>query len=409
MRVSQGQAFDIDTRIPWQGAVLSDPSDSLLINRAGGSSISVTPARPGRTEVEVRLGEGRLSIPVRRLVVDVVPEMRVVPGGHSIGILLASNGVCVMGLYPVIGVDGGRYLPARDAGIRVGDVVLSVEGRPVADSADLEELVSSAARSRGQATVRIARAGREIDLQITPAQCEAGFRIGAYVRDNAAGVGTLTFWHAVSGRFGALGHVVLDAQTGKEVGITDGRIVSARVTGIESGGVGQPGEKIGAFAGARDNIGVVDSNTSVGIYGTLASGVDNPFYPEPIPVALASAVHEGPAEMLTVISGITIERFAVEIVKVSRQSRPGGRGLVIRVTDPLLVERTGGIVQGMSGSPLIQDGKLIGAVTHVFVSDPTRGYGVFAEYMLDAAGLLEKWGLTVERPIHGRIRHIILC
>lgn len=384
LRVAEGQEFDLSPGFNLSGAFVADPPDSLLIDRAAGGSISVTPTRPGRARVEFRLFN---AVAVRRFVVDVVPELRVALGGHSIGILLASHGVRVIGLYPVIGIDGGRYMPARDAGLAVGDAILTVDGREVSDPVELEMAVNQVASARGAVTLGILRDGKERVVVVEAIPTDSGFRIGVYVRDNAAGVGTLTFWRPTDLRFGALGHLVTDSQTGKEIPITDGRIVAARVAGIDAGAVGRPGEKIGTFAGSRDNVGVIEVNSSIGIYGRLTTPLANSEYPEPIPVALASSVHEGPAEIFTVISGSTIERFRVDIIKVARQTRPSGRGMVIRVVDPKLIERTGGIVQGMSGSPIVQDGKLIGAVTHVFVSDPTRGYAVFAEYMMDAAGI----------------------
>ncbi|MFA7634831.1 MAG: SpoIVB peptidase [Bacillota bacterium] len=387
VRVFEGQTFSVDMGPVGRGAVVADPPDSLLMEIAIGSKVEVTPTKTGRMRLEVRLFN---AIPVKRLVVDVVPQMRVIPGGHSIGILLASRGVRVMGMYPVIGIDGLRYMPARDGGIEVGDLIVSVDGYEISDPRQLEGLVSRAAVGGRPVRVGIVRDGQEFDVTILPAPAEEGYRIGVYVRDNAAGVGTLTFWHPETMRYGALGHVVVDPQTGKELSIEDGRIVSARVSGIDVSGAGRPGEKIGTFAGALDNVGVVEANTAVGIYGTLDEPLPNEYYPEPIPVALSSAVHEGPAEIMTVISGSAIERFEVEIVKVAKQTRISGKGLVIRVVDPRLIELTGGIVQGMSGSPIIQGGKLVGAVTHVFVSDPSRGYGVFAEHMMSVAGLLNR-------------------
>jgi len=384
MRVVEGQEFDLEPGFSLSGAFVADPPDSLLIDRATGGSISITPTKSGRAKMEFRLFN---AIPVRRFVVDVVPELRVALGGHSIGILLASHGVRVIGLYPVVGVDGGRYMPARDAGIAVGDAILTVDGREVSDPIELETAVNRVASDRGAVRLGTMRQGQEREVLVEAVLTDTGFRIGVYARDNAAGVGTLTFWHPGSMRFGALGHLVADSQTGREIPITDGRIVAARVAGVDAGAAGRPGEKIGTFAGVRDNVGVIEVNSSIGIYGRLTAALANPLYPEPIPVALASSVHEGPAEILTVIDGSAIERFKVDIVKVARQTRPSGRGMVIRVADPRLIERTGGIVQGMSGSPIIQGGKLVGAVTHVFVSDPTRGYAIFAEYMLDAAGI----------------------
>lgn len=385
IRVPEGQEFSISTGPSWAGSPWADPPDSLLFGKVDGKAMSFTPIKTGRAEVQLRLLN---TIPVRRYVVDVVPETLVMPGGQSVGILVASIGVRVMGMYPVVGTDGGRYMPARDGGLVVGDTIVRVGRFDVSDPTQLEQAVNAEA-ANGPLTVGVRRGERSLELRITAALTDEGYRIGVYAKDNAAGVGTLSFWDPTTGRYGALGHVVSDSSTGREIKIDDGRLVSAAVTSVDSSTAGKPGEKLGAFRGIADSIGSVDTNCAVGIYGYLSAEPSNELYTEPIPVALASAVTEGPAKMLTVMSGSTIEEFNVEIIKVNRTFRPGGRNMVIRVTDSQLLERTGGIVQGMSGSPIIQDGKLVGAVTHVFVSDPARGYAVFAEQMLEAAGLLQ--------------------
>lgn len=385
IRVPQGLNFSIDLGPRWAGQPSADPPDSLLFGEVSGGSVSITPTRTGRTQVQLRLFN---RITWRNYIVDVVPQMTVMPGGHSIGVLVAPSGVRVMGVYAVVGVDGGRYMPARDAGIVAGDMILRVGGLEVNDPFELEQAVNRTAEN-GVVSVDVKRGERLMQLEVRAARTDAGYKLGVYAKDNAAGVGTLTFWDPVTHRFGALGHVVSDSSTGREIEIKDGRLVSATVTSIDSSSAGQPGEKIGAFRGCDDAIGTVDTNCAVGIYGQLTVVPDAGLYPGGVPVAMASAVTEGPATMLTVVNGSTIEEFNVEIVKINRPARAGGKHMVIRITDQGLLDRTGGIVQGMSGSPLIQNGMLVGAVTHVFVSDPTRGYAVFAEEMLEAAGLLE--------------------
>lgn len=384
IRVPQGFDFSIDFGPRWAGQPTADPPDSLLFGEVSGSAMPVTPTRTGRTQIQFRLFN---AIPVRNYIVDVVPQLRVVPGGQSVGILVAASGVRVMGMYAVVGVDGGRYMPARDAGMAAGDVILKVGGVEVSDPYSLELAVNGGAVD-GRVSVEVKRGERALVLDVSVALTQDGYKLGVYAKDNAAGVGTLTFWDPMSGRFGALGHTVSDSATGKEVPITDGRLVNATVTSVDSSAAGHPGEKIGSFRGSDDAIGTVDTNCAVGIYGTLTEPLTNSLYPSGVPVAMSSAVKEGPAKMLTVVGGSTIEQFDVEIIKVNTPARPGGKNMVIRVTDQGLLDRTGGIVQGMSGSPLIQNGMLVGAVTHVFVSDPSRGYGVFAEQMLEAAGLL---------------------
>lgn len=206
--------------------------------------------------------------------------------------------------------------------------------------------------------------------------------LGLYLKDPAAGVGTLTFWEPVRKVYGALGHMIAG-----DIGAvleSEGRIVPAHIHGIQPGERGRPGEKLGIFE-AGPALGTIEKNTGFGIFGTLlrAPGPSQPL----VPVALAHEVRQGDAQMLTVVEGGKVEAFDVRVVSVQRQAKPGGKGLVIEVTDPRLIERTNGIVQGMSGSPILQGGKLIGAVTHVFINNPLRGYGVLAEWMVYEAGL----------------------
>jgi stage IV sporulation protein B len=216
------------------------------------------------------------------------------------------------------------------------------------------------------------------------------YRIGLYVRDSAAGVGTLTFFYGKTQTYGALGHVITDNDTNQPIDCDEGKIVMATVSGIHQGKRGQPGEKIGVFIEEDQIIGDIQKNTNFGIYGRLTNQIEHQLYPEALPVASMSQIQIGPAHMLTVVDGEKIEPFAIDIQKVNLQESPEGKGLVIQVTDKRLLEKTGGIVQGMSGSPIIQNGKIIGSVTHVFVHDPTKGYGCFMDWMLMESGLIPK-------------------
>ncbi|MGE5702682.1 MAG: SpoIVB peptidase, partial [Clostridia bacterium] len=213
------------------------------------------------------------------------------------------------------------------------------------------------------------------------------YRMGLYIRDSAAGVGTLTFYEPKSGAYGALGHVISDVDTGQAIVVGDGQIVQASVTSIEKGESGNPGEKFARFYNESVVLGNITKNTPFGIFGKMKESPKRSYYQEAIPVALAEQVQEGPAKILTVVDGQRVEEFDIEIVNVVKQHFPATKGMIIRVTDKRLLDKTGGIVQGMSGSPIIQNGKLVGAVTHVFVNDPTSGYGCFIEWMLQDAGL----------------------
>ncbi|MGI6425594.1 MAG: SpoIVB peptidase [Tepidanaerobacteraceae bacterium] len=219
-------------------------------------------------------------------------------------------------------------------------------------------------------------------IEINPVKSSTGiYQIGLWVRDIAAGVGTLTFYDPNTGLYGALGHIISDADTGKIIEVGNGEIIRARVASISPGRRNQPGEKRGVFINEEQIIGNIISNTPYGIFGKSYYPFENPLY-STLPVATINQVQEGKATILTVVEGEKIEEYDIEIQKITQQSYPNGKGMIIKIVDQELIKRTGGIVQGMSGSPIIQNGYIVGAVTHVFVNDPTKGYGIFLEWML---------------------------
>ena len=215
---------------------------------------------------------------------------------------------------------------------------------------------------------------------------DGAYRLGAWVRDSTAGIGTLSFYDPESGAFGALGHAITDVDTGIVLPVGYGGIYESSVVDISKGKSGEPGELLGQFFDAETQLGEVTSNTDYGIFGTMNEEVANPLYPDGLPVGTRADVHTGPAQLLTTLADGEVRAYDCEIVKLNDQSAPATRSMVIKVTDEELLQATGGIVQGMSGSPIVQDGKLVGAITHVFINDPTQGYGVYIEWMLDAAG-----------------------
>jgi stage IV sporulation protein B len=333
-------------------------------------------------------------IPLRQLKVNVLPEKKLMPGGHSIGIKLHSEGVLVVGHHLVRGSDFSAS-PAKEAGIEVGDIILAMDGVALQDANQVAEIINRPGSAGKTISFLLKRESRLLTREVTPLYClETGrFRIGLYVRDTAAGVGTLTFYDPETRIYGALGHVITDVDTNQPIEVRDGQVVKANIVSIKAARRGQPGEKTGIFQEDRDIIGNIEKNCLFGIFGKLSSM--EPVAGSriiPVPIALMSQVEVGPAEILTVLEGDNIERFDIEIQRVYQQNRPSDKGMVIRVTDERLLETTGGIVQGMSGSPILQKGRLVGAVTHVFVNDPTRGYGIFIEWMVMESGLLDAIG-----------------
>jgi len=344
-------------------------------------------AVPGRIDLSLKLFG---FLPLKQITLQVVPPIQVMIGGQSIGVLLHSHGVIISGFSDVVSSDGKSCCPARQAGIAVGDAIVGIEGVDVQCDAQVSQLVDQFGRRKGTVHLEVRHRGGAAGYDIKPVLCRATgrYRIGLYVRDGAAGVGTLTFFDPVTKKYGALGHVITNSETSEWLDLKDGQIVGAAVEGIQKGQRGKIGEKIGLFQGDRAISGNIQKNTPYGIFGLMQKIRPNQLYPNPVPVAVGNQIREGPAQMLTVLNGEQIEAFNINIQTVFPQPRADGKSFVIRVVDPQVLSRAGGIIQGMSGSPIVQDGKLVGAVTHVFINDPTRGYGISAELMLDEAGLL---------------------
>lgn len=393
MRIIEGEAALFTVNFPLTVSVNpnnqslrvhSYPPDYLI-----SRPVSLQPIKLGKATVDFNLLG---FIPVRSVQVDVLPPLKLVPGGHSIGVVLHSQGVIVVGNSPVLSTKGDYQSPAKEAGIVVGDVILSINGTPVNSDSQVAEIIDISGKAKKTVDMLVKRGDSRLNIGVTPTLCSETkrYRIGLFVRDSAAGVGTLTFYDPHSQTYGALGHVITDSDTNQPIDCEQGKIVLATVSGIQHGKRGQPGEKIGVFIEESELLGDIRKNTQFGIYGKLNTLIGNDLYSEAIPVASMSQVQTGEAEMLTVVDGQTIERFSIEIQKINLQEAPEGKGLVIKVTDDRLLTKTGGIVQGMSGSPIIQNGKIIGAVTHVFVHDPTRGYGCFVDWMLMEGGLIPK-------------------
>ncbi len=305
-------------------------------------------------------------------------------GGQSIGILLHTDGVTVVGLSPVV-TEEGAVTPASDAGLEIGDYIISINDNDITCQQDVSDTITQAGETGQDCTISYLRNNIRRTAKVTPKFCldSETWRIGLTVRDSAAGVGTLTFWDESSGIYGALGHPVSDLDTGGSS--NSGAILRAVIQGIKRGSVGNPGEKLGVFS--EDSWrGDIDLNGDYGVYGHIDS---LPLSSNLVlPIAERSEVELGPATIYTVVNGEEIESFSVEIVRLAEGAFVSNRGMVISITDEKLLQTTGGIVQGMSGSPIVQNDRLVGAVTHVFVNDPTQGYACYAEQMLEESSTI---------------------
>ena len=299
-------------------------------------------------------------------------------GGQVVGIQISTRGVLVAGLSEVETTDG-VCTPAKSAGVRQGDLIIKADGQPVSKAADVISAVEAAA---GQPVkLCLERESRTLELTVRPAcSAEGQWLLGMWLRDGISGIGTITFQDPESGIYGALGHSISDTESGTKLPVSQGSICDAQILSINPGASGAPGELNGC-ADLGKVLGSIERNTDCGIfgegYGSLGSRKLE-----------SGQMTTGPATIVSTINGHYTGEYAVEVNRVYRDS--SGQHAMISITDPELLEKTGGIVQGMSGSPLIQNGKLVGAVTHVFVSDPSKGYAVGIEDMLKAAGIQEK-------------------
>lgn len=316
-------------------------------------------------------------------------EIKVLPGGQSIGVTLETKGVLVVGYAPIINHNGEQCFPAKDAGVEVGDSILKINGVKAENDAQVAKEINEGCKKNKEIVLELKKEGRIIEKRIKPVYCSETerYRIGLYIRDEAAGVGTLTFFDPVSKKFGALGHVITDVDTNDKIELSNGKVVESAIYAIEKGKRGDPGEKIGTFLLESSFSGKIEKNSDSGIFGIYSGQIKQPFFNKPISVGWPQEIELGTAKIYTVIHDNKIEEFEVKIEK-TMPYRNDNKNMIIKITDPALIERTGGIVQGMSGSPVIQNGKIIGAVTHVFVNDSTRGYGVFIEKMLKDSNLL---------------------
>lgn len=304
----------------------------------------------------------------------------VIPVGKAVGIKLFSDGVLVVGLSPVK-TESGECSPGRDCGLKTGDVITHINGNEVDTIEEVQSLVAQ--QEGGPLTIQAVRGQKQLQLTAAAvANRQGDYQLGIWLRDSMAGIGTMTFYDPESGVFAALGHGINDVDTSMLMPLETGSIMPASVADVKKGTSGEPGELHGQFDLTKD-LGTLYANTELGIFGQMPEDSMEALG-DPVPVASREQVEVGPATILSNIRGDEVEEFDIQITHLYPQG-DGTRSLMIQVTDPGLLEATGGIVQGMSGSPILQNGRIVGAVTHVLINDPARGYGILAENMLHQA------------------------
>lgn len=351
--------------IPFLKGVPSGPRDAVAHTMSGGSynaDLSIAGMIPVKT-VRARIMQPR--------VVQVC--------GTPFGMKMFANGAMIVGFSDIYTKNGSQN-PAKRAGLQMGDVIVSVAGRQTKTNEDVAHAIQSLNGAPAEIVYRRDGAQKSVMLSAVYDDAAQLWRTGMWVRDSSAGIGTLTFADGAHKTFAGLGHSIHDVDTGQTISLLKGEIVPVAITGSRRGEVGSPGELQGEFLTAVPT-GDITLNNETGVYGTLSAMPLG----EAAEVALSQEIETGSAEMITTIEGQTPQRYSVVIEKIALNSEHPNRNMIVRVTDRRLLDTTGGIVQGMSGSPLLQNGRLIGAVTHVLVNDPTRGYAIFAENMLQSA------------------------
>jgi len=315
-------------------------------------------------------------IPIKDVKVKAIETPLLIPGGNPFGIKILTEGVMVIGISEVDSCDG-KICPATESGVEVGDIILSVDGNKMTSNQTIADAIM---KSQGeQVGIEVRRGSRILDLKLKPlySLSEGSFKAGMWVRDSSAGIGTITFYNPKTEIFGGLGHPVCDADTGEILPLHSGEVVAVTINGIIKGQAGQPGELMGTFV-SNLSVGSLLLNNQSGLFGELDSA---PNQEKAIPMGYRQEIQTGKATILTTLKGSTPKEYDIEIEKIDLKNDEKSKNMVIKITDPELLEATGGILQGMSGSPIIQNGKLVGAVTHVFVNDPTKGFGVFVDTM----------------------------
>lgn len=357
------------------GVKIKTNSDSIETLSNNNQSIA---SKSGKTTLEVSLFDNVL---VKNVNVDILPKTKVIPVGNIAGVKLYTSGVLVVGMSEIEGEDSKKYKPYENTGIKEGDTIIGIDENKINTT---EELINTVNKSQGNSiNVKYIHNNETKECSMSAVKTNSSeYKLGLWVRDSAAGVGTVTFYDPTSKTFGALGHGITDIDTEELINIASGEFVTTRILNITKGESGNPG-KIQGTVENQQNIGSIYKNSKFGIYGTVNNlsslNIDTS---KEMEVALRDEIELGKATILCSLDNQKPQEYNIEIEKIYKENNYNNKSMQIKVTDERLLEKTGGIIQGMSGSPIIQNGKFIGAVTHVLVNNPQEGYAVFGDIML---------------------------
>lgn len=384
IKLRVGEEHVIDLGLPLSGEIIKTEKKDDESMQAATSSIYVDLSNSVTMKADT-LSSYQMNlklfgwIPFKQVNIEVIKDMTLTPVGLPIGIYLKTDGVLVIGIGEFVSLDGNEVSPSKYL-LKTGDYITAVDGVEVSAKKKFIEMIEE---SDGRPVVLSIRRGEEeFDVEVRPVQNQnAKYKLGIWVRDNAQGVGTMTFVDS-EGNFGALGHGINDVDTSIVMELDSGTLYHTDIIAIKKGVKGEPGEMTGMIEYTDKNIlGIITENTAKGIFGTCNEKMLSRIEAEPLPIGLKQEVQLGPAQILCTVDGKP-KYYDIEIKELYLEHTNVNKGIVLQVTDPQLIAVTGGIVQGMSGAPIIQNGKLIGAVTHVLVNDSTSGYGIFIEEML---------------------------
>lgn len=374
----QGEELNIKTMF---GLNLENSSGQTI--EAMASDTEKISKEVGKLDLSLNLG----NFSLKDVTVNVIPNTVVIPGGEAIGLRLYTSGVLVVGMSEIVGTDNKSYSPYKDSGIQEGDMIVKIDDKAITCTSDLITKVNEC--NGNSVEITYVRDGNNYITEIKPTKTEENeYKLGLWVRDAAAGVGTITYYDPESQMFGALGHGILDIDTDQLIDIAKGEVITSKILSIVKGEKGKPGEVQGSIDNGKV-IGEVYKNTNFGIYGKLTdvSLIEGGKTLEVMP---RDEVKLGKATIICTLDDNKREEYEIEIEKLYTSTNRSNKNMIIKVTDKRLLEKTGGIIQGMSGSPILQDGKFVGAVTHVMVNNPEKGYGIFADTMLKQMKEVEK-------------------
>jgi len=390
IRITEGQETTISYADIFSFHIHKSEKDSFEVMQSpirGNQDIQISyPDSSQHTDTTVTKATISLFgiLPVKTVTIEIWDSLYLVPLGQTIGIDIHTNGVMILGTGSVETAEGKQDSPAKGK-VFTGDLIQKVNGQVVESNGDVTEIVEREGQS--PVTLEILREGEIIQASITPLIGTDGiYKLGLWIRDRAQGIGSLTYYNPDTGGFGAIGHGIADVDTHETIPVGEGTITKARISAVKKGVEGEPGEIEGSLTSTV--LGEIQLNSANGVYGTIVNSESLIQTQNAIPIALKEEIKEGKAYILCNLEGDTVEQYEVKVSKTSKIASKND-GLVVEITDPRLLEKTNGIIQGMSGSPIIQDGALIGAVTHVFVQEPQKGYGIYIEDMINTENSLK--------------------